>query len=134
MRMTTRRWWPTAAEIADDLRRELAANDEDMALRLLMDGINHLPAAAEAGQLDEALGEPKLLCDPRWDTLLAAAIRYRLHSMGVTPPTWTHKEPLPQFWWPTRINPSQQYNDMAHTPAELMRVGIFIDERDFTTA
>ncbi len=132
--MTKRRWWPTASEIADDLRRELAAGDEDMALRLLMDGINQLPDAAKAGQLDDALAEPEPIGDPRWDTLLAASVRYRLHSIGATPPKWTHKEPLPKFWWPTRINASQQYNDMAHTPAELMRVGIFMDEKDFTTA
>ena len=132
--MTTRRWWPTASEIAEDLRRELAASDEDMALRLLMDGINQLPAAAKAGQLDGALAEPGPIGDPRWDTLLAASVRYRLHSIGETPPKWTHKEPLSRFWWPTRINASQQYNDMAHTPAELMRVGIFMDEKDFTTA
>lgn len=132
--MTTRRWWSTASEIAEDLRRELAAGDEDMALRLLMDGINQLPAAAKAGQLAGALAEPESIGDPRWDTLLAASVRYRLHGMGATPPKWTRKEPLPQFWWPTRINASQQYNDMAHTPAELMRVGIFMDEKDFTTA
>ncbi len=105
-----------------------------MAFRLLMDGINQLPAAARAGRLDEAVAEPQSIGDPRWDALLAASIRYRLHSIDATPPEWTHKEPLSQFWWPTRINASQQYNDMAHTPAEFMRIGIFIDENEFTTA
>lgn len=132
--MADRRWWPTVAEIADDVRANLERGDEDHAHRMLMDGINRLPAADAAGRLDEALGEPATVGDPRWDTLLAASVRYRLHQMGRRAPAWTFKPPLDTFWWPAAFSPSKAYNDMAHTPAELLRVGIFLDEREFTTA
>lgn len=78
-----------------------------------------------------------LMTDSRWWRTIAetaAAIRYRLHSMDVVPPRWTVKEPLDKFWWPVHINLSREYNDWAHSPAELLCVGIFLDERDFTTA
>ena len=128
------RAWPTMAEVADAVAGELRTGNVDMAHRLLMDGVNRLPAAAEARRLAEALDPPSSMGDARWDALLAAAVRYRLHSMGRPAPEWTVKEPLSICWWPTRINPSQQYNAMAHTPAEFRRLGIFIDERDLTSA
>lgn len=130
----TQRWWPTAAEIAEAVRGELARADEDMALRLLLDGVNRLPDAAGAGALDETLAEPGTTGSERWDTLLAASIRYRLHSLGLTPPRWTLKRPLDTFWWPAAHSASKEYNDMAHSPAELVRVGIFMDERGYTSA
>ena len=43
-------------------------------------------------------------------------------------------DPEPKVWWPVRVNLSKEYNDMAHSPAELLRVGIFMDERAFTSA
>jgi len=129
----TRRWWPTTAEIADDIRTNLAAADTSHALRLLMDGVNYLPDADRAGRLDEALVAPQTTGDIRWDALLAGAVRYRLHQMGRTAPSWTrHHKPLDRFWWPVAYSRSKAYNDMAHTPAELLRLGIFIDEREFT--
>ena len=128
------RAWPTMAEVADAVARELSTGNVDMAHRLLMDGVNRLPGAAQAGRLEEVLKPPASMGDARWDALLAAAVRYRLHAMGLRAPAWTIKEPLSVFWWPTRINESQQYNAMAHTPAEFRRLGIFIDERDLTSA
>ncbi|MBK8460669.1 MAG: hypothetical protein WAS07_02180 [Micropruina sp.] len=132
--MESRRWWPTADEIAADVRRELAGNDPDMAMRLLLDGINQLPEAAKAERLDEALLEPQTTGDERWDTLLAASIRYRLHTMHCQPPHWTRKEPLGRFWWPTDAGRGRAIYDMANAPAELARVGIFLSQRDFEHA
>lgn len=133
--MDAKRWWLTAPEIADSIRDCLAADDSPHALRLLMDGVNSLPITHQPERLDEALAPPDTTGDVRWDALLAGAIRYRLHQSGVlqTPP-WTHTDPLNTFWWPTAYSPSKAYNDMAHTPVELMRLGIFIDEREFSQA
>lgn len=128
------KWWPTVDEVAADVGRWLAAGDQDMALRMLVDGVNLLADAHREGRLDEAVGEPSSCDDVRWDTLLAAAVRYRLHTLGVRPPRWTVKPPLDRFWWPTKLNASQQYSDLAHAPAELVRVGIFVDKREFEAA
>ncbi|HHV20313.1 MAG TPA: hypothetical protein GXZ30_02055 [Propionibacterium sp.] len=132
--MSEKRWWHTMPELAKAIRAELESGDADAALRTLLDGINRLPDIATQGHLDEALTEPDSVGDLRWDTLLAVAIRYRLHQMGERPPRWTLKDPLDTFWWPVRVNLSKEYNDMAHSPAELLRVGIFLDERAFTSA
>lgn len=132
--MTGRRWWASAGELAAAIRHELASGDEDHAMRLLLDGVNELPDAATAGLLDEALAEPGSTGDPRWDTLLAAAIRYRLHGIGIDPPAWTHKDPLPRFWWPLDAGPQRAGYDYASAPVELARVGIFLSEDDFTRA
>ena len=131
---SARRWWHTMPELAVAIRVELDRGDTDAALRTLLDGTNRLSAIAAEGHLAEALDQPVPMGDQRWDTLLAAAIRYRLHQMGETAPRWTLKEPLEKFWWPVRVNLSKEYNDMAHSPAELLRVGIFMDERAFTSA
>lgn len=128
------RWWQTMPEVACAIRTELGSGDTDAALRTLLDGINRLPAIAAEGHLADALAEPDSVGDRRWDTLLAASIRYRLHQMGERAPGWTLKEPLDTFWWPVRINLSKEYIDMAHSPAELLRVGIFLDDRAFTSA
>jgi hypothetical protein len=132
--MADRRWWPTADELSVIVRAQLDAGNEDHAMRLLLDGINDLPGAAEAGKLDEALQEPRSTGDLRWDTLLAAAIRYRLNSLGARPPEWTWKAPLDRFWWPIDAGERRAGFDYATSPVELARVGIFMSERDFTQA
>lgn len=128
------RHWPTAQEISEEIYHWVEAGDDTMAIRMMMDGLNRLPYENHE-LLVEALLEPLSTGDRRWDTLLAASLRYLAHAAGATRlPEWTFKEPLEKFWFPIRANASKEYNDMAHTPAELMRVGIFMDERGFATA
>ena len=134
MREAAYRWWPTAGEIADSVRAEVHGGTPSSAMRLLMDGINYLPNVAEHDDLDHALAEPPSTGDVRWDTLLAAAIRYRLRTIGATAPAWTYKPPLAKFWWPVKATRAKAYNDFATAPAELRRVGIFVSERSFATA
>jgi len=128
------RWWPTATEIADSVRAEVRGGTPSSAMRLLMDGINYLPDAAAHDDLAGTLAEPPSTGDVRWDTLLAAAIRYRLRIIGVPAPAWTYKPPLAKLWWPVQATRAKAYNDFATTPAELRRVGIFVSERSFATA
>lgn len=128
------RSWATAEEIAADIRENLERGDESHALRLLLDGVNRLPYAAQDGCLDEALSEPATTSDPRWDLLLAGSIRYRLHQMSEIAPRWTVKEPLGTFWWPVKAGGARAACDMANTPAELKRLGVFISRRDFAHA
>ena len=132
--MFENRSWVTAEEIAADVRENLERGDESPALRLLIDGVNRLPFAAQDGSLGEALSEPATTGDPRWDLLLAASIRYRLHQMSETAPAWTAKEPLGTFWWPVKAGGARAVCDMANTPAELKRLGVFISRRDFAQA
>ena len=132
--MPDARWWPAATEIADEIRRALDADDPAHAIRMLADGVGKLPGAHEAGRLDEALESPPSIGDPRWDALLAGAIRYQLHHMGLSTPAWTLKEPLTKAWWPFFVNDGRALYDMATAPAELSRLGIFLSEKDLRTA
>lgn len=127
------KWWYTIPEIVENMRVPLESGDTIHALRLMMDGLNYLRDARDNGQLAECLGEPVSLGSVRWDTLVAASLRYVLHQMGEEAPAWTRKQPLDVFWWPTSTWSQQQYIDMAHSPVELSNMGIFMDERDFTT-
>ena len=128
------RWWPTADEIAADIREELQTGSAPSAMRALMDGINYLPDAATNGGLAEALLEPNGTGDERWDTLLAAAIRYRLRTIGEKAPAWTVKQPLAELWWPFSPSLRRQERDYVGAPAELRRVGIFVAESGFAKA
>jgi len=127
------RWWHTVPEIADHVRENLAVGDQTHALRVLTDGINALERI-DLVDMDGALDEPTTLGDRRWDLLLAATLRYRLHQMGRTAPRWTLKKPLDKFWFPFCYSTSDAYIAMAHSPAELSRFGIFLDERNFAQA
>lgn len=128
------RSWPTAAEIADDIRGALEAGDDISAMRALMDGTDRLARAITPDNFGEALAQPATIGDARWDALLTGSLRYRLHQAGHRHlPGWTWKPPLDRFWWPAAHSPSKAYSDQAHTPAELMRLGIFLDDREFTT-
>jgi len=128
---TIRRWWATADEIAASMQPYIRAGATVSALRLLMDGINYLPDAAAHGDLERVLAPPSSTGDERWDTLLAAAIRLRLHSIGEAAPDWTYKPPLPRMWWPRAHTKAKAINDFNNAPAELRRVGIFLDESGF---
>lgn len=128
------RTWPTIDDVVGSVRRELFAGDEDMAFRLLVDGVNRLRDAHAAGALDQAIKEPAVWTgSERWDALLAATVRYRLHQMGLKAPAWTMRDPLKVFWWPFRPNPSYEFAAMVNAPAEHARLGIFVDERALGT-
>lgn len=128
------RWWFTADEIAAAVRQSLEAGDDAHAIRLMSDGINSLRGPISEGRLGEALAEPQSTGNDHWDLLFAAAIRYHLHRLGMKAPRWTYKQPLDKFWFPFAHDIQKSYNDMAHTPAEFRRLGIFIDEREFSQA
>lgn len=133
--MGERRWWPTMVELAAAVCRELDAGDDDHAMRLLIDGVNQLADAHAAGRADEAVAEPPAsVGDPRWDALLAGSVRYRLHSLGETPPAWTLMQPLATAWWPVDAGPRRAAHDSATAPAELSGLGVYLSERDFSQA
>ncbi|GCD19163.1 hypothetical protein CTKZ_07250 [Cellulomonas algicola] len=127
------RWWRTVPEIVEDVRPELRDGNEPAALRMLLDGLNSLPRAAAAGRVDEMLAEPPSTGDERWDALIAGSVRYVARRAGVGAPDWTRRRPLAAWWWPTGRG-ARAAVAMQRTPVELARLGIWFDERNFTTA
>lgn len=132
-RQETRRSWLTVDEIAANVRAQLAEGDDSMALRLLLDGINRAGVVAEIGSLDTMLEEPRSTGDLRWDTLLGASVQYVCRRLGKRPPLWSRKPTLPQWWWPAGESVLAA-RTVARTPIDFKRVGIWFDERNFTTA
>lgn len=118
-------FWYTAEEIVRATARGLEES-RGQGLRWLKEGINLLPAARDHDDLDRCLVAPTTSIDPRWDTLIAAGIRYRLRTMGVTAPRWTFKEPLEQMWFVGEVIPRRVASVINLTPMELRRVGVFL--------
>lgn len=123
-------WWYTADEIvqvtADGLRESIG-----QATRWLTEGAAFLHWAYLYDDLDRCLIEPTLSIDQRWDTLIAATIRYRLRVLDVPAPEWTYKPPLEQMWFLYDITPRMAISTIHLTPPELRRVGIFIRDSAF---
>ncbi|MBD7919307.1 winged helix-turn-helix transcriptional regulator [Cellulomonas sp. Sa3CUA2] len=127
------RWWLTIPEAAAQVRDALAAEDEAWAGRVLCDAVNQIPLVGALGRLDEMLAPPASTGDARWDALLAGAVRYRLRLLDHPAPTWTQRDPLPAWWWPSGRG-ARAVMAMQSTPPELSRLGIWFDARNFTTA
>ncbi len=123
---------PRISQIAEAMRVELAAGDEAMALRLMLDGVNRIPTTP-TDALDQMLDEPATIGDQRWDTLLAACVQYYCRRIGIRAPAWSRKEPLESWWWPAREH-ARAAMTMQRTPIDFKRLGIWFSERNFTTA
>jgi DNA-binding Lrp family transcriptional regulator len=126
-------WWLTIPELAERLRPLIARDETDRALRLLLDTVNQIPLVADLHQLDPVLDAPPSTGDPRWDALVAGAVRYQLRQVGVPAPGWTRHEPLPSWWWPAGRGARAAFA-VQSTPPELARLGIWIDGRNFSGA
>ena len=118
-------YWYTAEQIVQATARELEGST-GQELRWMTEGVNFLPDAEAHGDLDRCLIEPVTSIDLKWDTLIAATIRYRLRTMGVEAPQWTYKEPLDEMWFISGVLPSKVASAINLAPPELRRVGIML--------
>ena len=120
-------YWYTAEEIVRSTRRGLEESQGE-ALRWMVEGVNLLKDAEKHHDLERCLVEPEASIDIRWDTLIAATIRYRLRVMGIHAPQWTFKEPLETMWFISGVLPSKVATAINLAPPELARVGIYLPE------
>lgn len=119
-------------ELAAYLRDLLSRGDEDDALRFLVDGVTRLPEV-DPPEVEMFLAEPESLGDLRWDTLLAVSVAHVCRREGMTPPSWTRRDTLPQWWWPGEVHARRAWV-VQRTPVDFRRVGIWFDARNFTGA
>ncbi len=124
---------PTVGQVAERMADLVAEGHEHQALRVMLDGVNRLPAPGSPAEARASLRRPASTGDSRWDALLAAAVAYRARLAGVRVPTWTAVPPLRQFWWPAGERAGRAMA-MKRTPVEFKRLGIWFDERNFRTA
>lgn len=83
-------------DAAATVRRELSKGDPEFALRIIGNTVTAISRCADPGHLLK----PPALQDPKWDKLVAVAVRYALRKAGATLPTWTDVAPLPTPWFP----------------------------------
>lgn len=129
----SRRAWQTVPELARFLRRLLADDDEEDALRFMLDGLNKIEQVASTADMKRFLMKPGSTGSERWDTLLACATAYVARRAGVVPPAWTTTPSLSQWWWPAGERRRRAWT-MQRTPIEFRRAGIWFSERNFETA
>jgi hypothetical protein len=129
-----RRSWMTARSAADAIKAELQRGDDDFALRMLIQAINDFRALSAADDIEEFLRRPHPTGDRRWDTLLAAAVARTCRKRGLTPPTWTRRQPLESWWFPLDGGGILAARTMQRTPVDFSRLGIWLDASAFQTA
>ncbi|GAA1937586.1 helix-turn-helix domain-containing protein [Agromyces allii] len=127
----------TARTAAASMSKELAENDEDTALRIAIQSLDHFRHARTRAEILDFLREPPTTGDPRWDTLLATAIAWDAKRRKIRPPAWTRKPALSEEWLPaTPGRPTERYLDMIRQAAEpeFREKGILMRERDLLVA
>lgn len=127
--------WMVPMDTARAVAGELEAGLEVWALRMLMQGRDHLrsmfwhdPMAAQSWEL-----RPGATGSGVWDRLLAAVTAHEFAAYGLEPPPWTQEaEPGPEWLLDNPFLGPAKVRDQ--TPPWLARLGIFISERDLATA
>jgi len=128
------RTWPTLSDVARNVAAALTEDDIDWAIRFLCDGVGRLEHAAEAGQLNEAVARPPSTGSVQWDTLLAAAIAWKLRAMGQPVPAWAAEVgALKLPWTPMWVSYGKWNRDLAGTPPEWRALNIVWHERNLWT-
>lgn len=124
----------TAAETALAVREELRRGDEHFALRLIARLGADLRSLSRPTDIARCLAEPSSTGDPRWDTLLAAAVGRECRRLGITAPAWTNVAPLPSWWFPLLADPILTARTMQRTPVDFSVRGIWLDANALETA
>ncbi len=126
----------SARTAAAAINNEITAGDDDAALRLTVQAIDHFRQAASPSEITDFLRKPAPIKDIRWDTLLATAIRWESLRRGLPTPPWSERPPLHSEWMPgVDTAPSAEYAEHIRQQAEpeFLKHRILIRERDFTT-
>lgn len=124
-RSRSSRGWPTAAEYAAAVGDELAAGDEDFALRLVVGALGVF-RQLDVDATGTFLAERPHTGSHRWDVLYRAAMGWVARERGIPAPSWT-RPPALATWWFVRPEPALAGRAMQRTPVELALVGVWID-------
>jgi hypothetical protein len=124
----------TARDAAVAIKAELQRGDDDFALRMLVQAITDFRNLSALDDVEGFLRRPRPTGDRRWDTLLAAAVAQACRKRGLSPPTWTCRQPLESWWFPLHGGGLLAARTMARTPIDFARLGIWLDASAFQTA
>jgi hypothetical protein len=129
-----------AARIAAEIRRVLAAPEEDgagreprdsIALRHLIQLADNLAAERGATRVGLALTEPVTTGSPAWDAAIAAVCEYRLNEASLPVPEWVGRRPgRPEDPWQPAVSDYPFPVDTNQVPPEFLSRGVLIEAAD----
>ncbi|MFE6966670.1 hypothetical protein ACFVAJ_16300 [Agromyces sp. NPDC057679] len=123
----------SAAEISFRL---LSLGDESMALRMIVQSLDHFRHAGTPELIADFLVEPGSTGDIRWDALLAGAVAWTAKDLGHPAPAWTDVPPLEEEWVPLCEGAGDAYLNLLRRDAEpdLMKRNIVMGAKDMLCA
>ncbi|QGH69054.1 hypothetical protein [Pseudactinotalea sp. HY158] len=128
-----KRRWMTARSSAEATREALVAGDESRAMRMLIQGIEHLRGLGEPEDIAEWSVEPRQIPDARFDALLRVLAARALRVMGEAVPEWATDVRALSEPWVIPQTTSQRARALEETPSELAELGIYATEADLST-
>ncbi len=131
--------WMTPQSATREIRRALRQGDTLWALKLTLQGRDHLRELLVARDKASTAWSttPRTTGDRKWDALLAALTEQEFEAAGLQPPEWTrtqdkHLDERDEWVLPSLLLDESAVR--AATPDWLAEHGIYAAERDLVTA
>jgi hypothetical protein len=100
----------SARQAAHIVRAELAAGDDEMALRIVTQSATDFDKTESPTEMADFLAPAESTGDERFDVLIATIVRWKAVERGLEPPSWTEVPALGAEWVPGSIgNPLPEY-------------------------
>lgn len=138
LKAANERGWMTPQSTAREVRRALRKSDDLWALKMSLQGRDHLRELLRANDIAGSAwtAAPRTTGDRKWDVLLAALTEHEFTKANREPPRWaSHKDKTlgERDTWalPSLLLDEKQVR--AVTPEWLAKHGIFAAERDLVT-
>jgi transcriptional regulator with XRE-family HTH domain len=131
-RPRVRRGASSLADLVTTIAHDLAADDEESALRLVFGFADDFRESSRPGQIALIEKEPGLSGDSRFDAMLAATAEFFAAEAGIVSPKWTNDSTrFVEPWWFVSSRPAFHAYTLAHTPAVFARHGVFMAREVF---
>jgi transcriptional regulator with XRE-family HTH domain len=132
LRPHIRRGAASLAELAQTIAADLAAGDEQGAIRLLFGFADDFRGSSRPGQASLIEREPLPTGDPRFDAALAAVAEFFAAEAELPAPAWVDRsDRFVEPWWFIASRPAFHAYTLAHTPAVFARHGVFVAREVF---
>ena len=127
-----RRGAASLSELAEQIRSDLAAADEQSALRLIFGFADDFRGSSRAGKVALIADEPPATGDPRFDAALAGVAEFFAAEGGIQASEWVNRpERFVEPWWFVASRPAFHAYTLANTPAVFARHGVFLAREVF---
>ena len=131
-RPSVRRGAATLAELSPTIAKDLAAGDEQGALRMLFGFADDFRGSSRPGRIALIADVPPPTGDARFDAALAGVAEFFAAEAGIVAPGWVeHPHRFVEPWWFVASRRAFHAYALANTPAVFARHGVFIAREVF---